>query len=117
MKITKLELEDKNRAVADLNAWKNEAMRTIAGLREAVTTLTKERDSSKQSCEWYMNQMSEVKGELEQVHALLDVFPSCLPRESAEDSKGKTVEYSAMTRLASWLVNRGALAAPDKASE
>lgn len=116
MKISKADLEAKDTVIKNLNELliesRNENTRAwneVLTLQEEVKKLKTEVSNANLSRDYNAKNASEFSAELEQLHALMDVFPSALPRESGEKETYQRTKYTAMTRLASWLANRGTL--------
>jgi hypothetical protein len=76
----------------------------IAELEKKLAAETSSKDG------WYKRH-EDAKAELEQVHVLLDVLPGAAGRKTTTDESWNAREINAMTRLASYLASRGALAA------
>lgn|SRR5512141_1067636 len=124
MKITKADIEAKDAEIKLLQANLETANGNASTLRAQLTkaqeetaAAIKDRDLYKGSQDYHVKEEGVLKAELEQLHALLDVFPGCLPRESDEKETYQRTRYTAMTRLASWLANRGTLAVSVKSAE
>jgi hypothetical protein len=83
-----------------LRTAKADVERLTAALAKAV----QEKDSSASTRDYYGKKNDSLQKELEELHALLDTFEGVVPRKST--GEWSAVEYSAMTRLASWLANR-----------
>ena len=73
-----------------------------------IAELEKQLAYAKQVSEMYSKQASDAKGEIEQVHQVLDAVPNPIARESDGENSWERVKRSAVTRLAAWLSVRNA---------
>jgi hypothetical protein len=85
---------------AQLKALKLENERLAA----AVVTANKATESKDYYVNIYKTSSEKATGELNQVHALLDTFNGAVGRKSGEGYDA--IEYTAITRLASWLASK-----------
>lgn len=74
----------------------------VERLAKELEEVKKQKDNETYWHKHYENVSKEANTELEQVHTLLDVFEEALPRKKDDNY----TEHSAMTRIASWLVNK-----------
>jgi hypothetical protein len=57
----------------------------------------------------YSKKQDEAEGQIEQVHALLDVLPGAAGRKTEHEESYYRKDINVMTRLASYLASRGSV--------
>lgn len=90
-------------AAAQLKAAKNE----IERLTKDLDAANKAKSNAEYWDKHYREKSKVLEEEVGQLHGLLDAFDGALARSVPNTVVGYgTIEYSAMTRLASWLANK-----------
>jgi hypothetical protein len=78
-------------------------------LSEQVKQLTKQLESEKSCAKLRYEAINKLEAEVEDVHSLLDSLPNAPKRiRERKDGEWQDYKYTIITRLASWLVSRGA---------
>ena len=78
-------------------------------LSEQVKQLTKQLESEKSCAKLRYEAINKLEAEIEDVHSLLDSLPNAPKRiRERKDGEWQDYKYTIITRLASWLVSRGA---------
>jgi len=78
-------------------------------LNKQVEQLTKEVASEKSYNKTRYETINKLESEVEDVHSLLDSLPNAPKRiRERKDGEWQDYKYTIITRLASWLVSRGA---------
>jgi len=84
-----------------LQVQASEFREDLAAKEIVIAEITKERDSAKSSYKYSSENASELRGQIEAMHDILDVIPSVVPRKKENDQYGG--ENKIIVRLASLL--------------